>query len=107
MVDFFESTTPEEKAERLGRMLPDQQSWQNAVTFIYGSMTEAFYDVARQRNYHAGDCRGFLVMNMLYHICNLAVESGVSKEAFLDICSNGFDTSMEMASEDFKTQGNA
>jgi len=107
MVDFLDTTTPDEKAERLGRMLPDQQAWMDASVFIYSSITEAFYDVARLRNYHAGECRGHLAMNLLYHLCSLSVESGLSKEQFLILCEDGYNSSMEIADEDFETAGNA
>jgi len=107
MVDFLDTTTPEEKAERLGHMLPDEKAWRDASVYIYSSITEAFYDVARLRNYHAGESRGHLAMNLLFHLANLSVESGISKEDFLRICVDGYTASMEIADEEFETAGNA
>lgn len=107
MVDFLAPSDARERAEALGRILPDEASWKAASTFAYASITEAFYDVARHRDYDADTCREFLALNMLYHICNLAVESGIPLEEFVIICKEGYNCSMEIASENFETAGNA
>ena len=107
MVNFLDDSDADKRATDLGDKIPDERTWQDAATFIYGSITQAFYDVARARNYSANDCREFLALNMLYHVCNLAVESGITREQFTVICGDGYDAAIEIADECFETAGNA
>ena len=107
MVDFLRETDAATRAKSLSDMIRDEAAWRAASTFIYAAVTEAFYDVARERNYDADNCREFLALNMLYHICNLAVESGIQQEEFMTICREGYNCSMEIADESFETAGNA
>lgn len=107
MVDFLSTVDAKERAKALSRILPDEAAWKAASSFAYASITGAFYDVAQERDYDADICREYLALNMLYHICNLAVESGLTKEEFLGVVEEGYDVSTEIASEQFKTSGNA
>jgi len=107
MVDFLSTVDAKERAKALSRILPDEAAWKAASSFAYASITGAFYDVAQERDYDADVCREYLALNMLYHICNLAVESSIPLEEFLVICKEGYNCSMEIVSENFQTAGNA
>jgi len=107
MVNFLDDSDADKRATDLGNMVPDEATWRAAATFIYGSTTHAFYDVARVRDYDANESREFLALNMLYHVCNLALESGISREDFIVICGSAYDAAVELADNRFETVGNA
>lgn len=87
------------KTENLADIISSQEEWERAAPELIDDLIAALYNCGKVRKLDASECRYRLSMSLLFHLCTLVVEEGLSKEKFLAMCENGYNASVEIENE--------